>query len=232
MLALERIEVALGGFRLAADWALEAGSATALIGPSGSGKSTLLALVAGFLAPASGRLLWQGQDITALPPAERPVTLLFQEHNLFAHLTAAQNVGLGLRPDLAIGREGWARVEAALAGVGLTDLGARRPGQLSGGQRQRVALARALLRARPVLMLDEPFAALGPAMRAEMLDLVTRIREEQGATLIVVTHAPEDARRIAGQVVLVDAGRAHPPVATAALFADPPPALRDYLGKG
>ena len=96
------------------------------------------------MAPARGRVLWEGRDITGLAPAERPVTLLFQEHNLFAHLTAAQNVGLGLRPDLRLGREGWERVEAALAEVGLAGMGARRPGQLSGGQRQRVALARAL----------------------------------------------------------------------------------------
>jgi thiamine transport system ATP-binding protein len=230
MLALERVAVALGGFRLAADWAVAAGSATALIGPSGSGKSTLLGLVAGFVAPAAGRVLWQGRDLTGLAPAERPVTLLFQEHNLFAHLTAAQNVGLGLRPDLRLGGEGWQRVEAALAEVGLGGLGARRPRELSGGQRQRVALARALLRARPVLLLDEPFAALGPGLRAEMLDLVARIREEQGATLVIVTHAPEDARRIAGQVVLVEGGVAHPPVATEQLFAEPPPALRAYLG--
>ena len=182
------------------------------------------------MAPARGRLLWDGRDITGLAPAERPVTLLFQEHNLFAHLSAAQNVGLGLRPDLRLGREGWARVEAALAEVGLEGMGMRRPGQLSGGQRQRVALARALLRARPVLMLDEPFAALGPGLRAEMLDLVARIREEQGATLLIVTHSPEDARRIAGRVVLVEGGVAHAPVATERLFADPPPALTDYLG--
>jgi thiamine transport system ATP-binding protein len=230
MLALEGIEVALGGFRLAADWALEAGSAAALIGPSGSGKSTLLGLIAGFVTPAAGRVLWQGQDITELAPAERPVTLLFQEHNLFAHLTAAQNVGLGLRPDLRLGREGWGQVEAALASVGLGGLGGRRPGQLSGGQRQRVALARALLRARPVLMLDEPFAALGPGLRAEMLELVARIREEQAATLVMATHFPEDARRLAERVVLVEGGVAHPPVATEALFADPPPALQEYLG--
>ena len=230
MLALDGIEVALGNFRLAADWAVEPGSATALIGPSGSGKSTLLGLLAGFVAPARGRLLWDGRDITGLAPAERPVTLLFQEHNLFAHLSAAQNVGIGLRPDLRLDRDGWARVEAALAEVGLEGMGMRRPGELSGGQRQRVALARALLRARPVLMLDEPFAALGPGLRAEMLDLVARIREEQGATLLIVTHAPEDARRIAGRVVLVEGGVAHAPVATERLFADPPPALTDYLG--
>jgi thiamine transport system ATP-binding protein len=230
MLALERVEIVQEDWRMTADLALPAGSATALIGPSGSGKSTLLNAIAGFLAPARGRILWEGRDITALPPAERPLTLLFQEHNLFAHLTAAANVGLGLQPDLRLDRAGWARVEAALAEVGLEGLGERRPGQLSGGQRQRVALARALLRGRPLLLMDEPFAALGPALRAEMLELVTRIRAEHGTTLIVATHQPEDARRIAGLTVIVDGQRAFPPRATEAVFADPPPELRAYLG--
>src|SRR5690606_34790593 len=133
------------------------------------------------------------------------------EHNLFAHLTAAANVGLGLRPDLRLDRAGWGRVEAALADVGLEGLGARRPGQLSGGQRQRVALARALLRDRPLLLMDEPFAG-------------------HGITLVIATHQPEDARRIAGQTVIVDGQRAFPPRPTEALFADPPPELRAYLG--
>jgi thiamine transport system ATP-binding protein len=230
MLTLDRVEIVQGDWRLTADLALATGSTTAVIGPSGSGKSTLLAAIAGFVDPAGGRILWDGRDITPLAPAGRPMTLLFQEHNLFAHLTAAENVGLGLRPDLRLGRESWGKVAAALASVGLEGMGERRPAQLSGGERQRVALARALLRARPLLMLDEPFAALGPALRAEMLDLVARIRAEQAATLLLVTHAPEDARRIADQVVLVDGYRAHPPVATEALFADPPPALRAYLG--
>jgi thiamine transport system ATP-binding protein len=230
MLRLEGIELVYDDWRLTADLALEAGTSTAVIGPSGAGKSTLLDLIAGFIAPARGRVLWQGVDITGLPPAERPVTLLFQSHNLFAHLTAAQNVGLGLRPDLRLDRGGWQRVAAALDAVGLTGMGERRPGQLSGGERGRVALARALLRARPLLMLDEPFSALGPALRAEMLDLVARIRAEQDATLVMVSHAPEDARRIADQVDQVESGRVHPPVATEALFADPPPELRAYLG--
>jgi thiamine transport system ATP-binding protein len=230
MLALERVEIVQEDWRMTADLALPAGSATALIGPSGSGKSTLLNAIAGFLAPARGRILWEGRDITALPPAERPLTLLFQEHNLFSHLTSAANVGLGLRPDLRLDRAGWARVEAALAEVGLEGLGERRPGQLSGGQRQRVALARALLRGRPLLLMDEPFAALGPALRAEMLELVTRIRAEHGTTLIVATHQPEDARRIAGLTVIVDGQRAFPPRATEAVLADPPPELRAYLG--
>ncbi len=232
MLRFEDVEIAQDDWRMTADIAIAAGTATALMGPSGSGKSTLLAAIAGFLVPARGRILWEGRDLTALPPAERPVTLLFQEHNLFAHLTAARNVGLGLRPDLRLDDAGWARVAAALAAVGLEGLGARRPAQLSGGQRQRVALARALLRARPLLLLDEAFAALGPAMRAEMLDLVETIRAEQGATLLFATHQPEDARRIAGQIVLVDGHRAHAPAPTEALLADPPPELRAYLGGG
>jgi thiamine transport system ATP-binding protein len=230
MLRLERVEIVMDDWRLDADFALERGSATAVIGPSGGGKSTLLAAIAGFVEVTAGRITWEGRDLTDLAPAARPVTLLFQEHNLFAHLTAVQNVGLGLRPNLRLSREEQEAVEAALEEVGLAGLGARLPGQLSGGQRQRVALARALLRDRPVLMLDEPFAALGPALRAEMLDLVDRIRTEQGATLLMVTHDPRDARRIAPRTVLVADGRAEGPLPTEALLADPPPALREYLG--
>jgi thiamine transport system ATP-binding protein len=230
MLALEGVEIVQDDWRMTADLSLARGSSTALIGPSGSGKSTLLNAIAGFIRPVAGRILWEGREIGGLAPAERPLTLLFQEHNLFAQLTAAGNVGLGLRPDLRLDRAGWARVEAALGDVGLEGLGARRPGQLSGGQRQRVALARALLRGRPLLLMDEPFAALGPALRAEMLELVGRIRAEHGTTLVVATHQPEDARRIAELTVIVDGQRAFPPRPTEALFADPPPELRAYLG--
>ena len=230
MLELDRLVIAQEDWRLTADLKIAAGTATAIIGPSGAGKSTLLDAIAGFIRPAAGRVLWEGRDLTPLPPAARPVTLLFQDHNLFAHLTAAQNVGLGLRPDLRLDAGERARVAAALAETGLGGKEGRRPGELSGGERSRVALARALLRNRPLLLLDEPFAALGPALRAEMLDLVARIRAEQGATLLMVSHAPEDARRIADQVVLVDEGRVAPPVETDPLFADPPPALRAYLG--
>ena len=101
---------------------------------------------------------------------------------------------------------------------------------MSGGQRARVALARVLVQRRALLLLDEPFAALGPALKAEMLDMVVDLAGETGATVLMVSHAPEDARRIADEVVLVAGGRAHPPVKTQALFDDPPEALRDYLG--
>lgn len=230
MLQLDRVTLSQGDFHLTADWTAAPGSRIAVIGPSGAGKSTLLSAIAGFLAPASGRILWDGQDLAALPPGQRPVTILFQDQNLFPHLTLAQNLGLGLRPDLRLSPAEWAQVDAALERVGLSGLGPRKPAALSGGQASRAALARALLRARPILLLDEPFAALGPALRAEMLALVREVADETGALVLMVTHDPSDALALGGTTVLVAEGVAHPPVETAQLLANPPPALRDYLG--
>jgi thiamine transport system ATP-binding protein len=230
MLRLEGVELAQGNFRLRADWEVEPGARVALIGPSGAGKSSLLSAIAGFFPPVGGSVLWNGKDVGQLPPGARPLTILFQDQNLFPHLTLSQNVALGLRPDLRLSGDQLAQVDRALGRVGLSGLGARKPGQLSGGQIGRAALARALLRSRPLLLLDEPFAALGPALKADMLDLVAEVTAETGSTLLMVTHDPADARRIADQTVLVAEGVAHPPAPTEALFADPPPTLRAYLG--
>ncbi|GIX14939.1 MAG: hypothetical protein KatS3mg118_2898 [Paracoccaceae bacterium] len=175
MIRLDDLVLQVGGFRLAAACGFPAGTITALIGPSGAGKSTLLAALAGFLAPMRGRIVIAGRDMAGVPPALRPVSILFQDHNLFPHLTALQNAGLGISPDLRLSAAQRAEAEAALAAMGLAGLEGRRPAQLSGGQRQRVALARALLRRRPVLLLDEPFAGLGPGLRKEMLDLVASV---------------------------------------------------------
>lgn len=230
MLTIERLTLAAGSFRLDADFTVATGRKVAVLGPSGAGKSTLLAGIAGFLDPVAGRVLWDGVDLGPLAPGARPVTTIFQEGNLFPHLTAAQNVGLGLSPAAKLSAADRARVEDALARVGLAGLGARKPAALSGGQAARVTLARALLRDKPLLLLDEPFGALGPALRIEMLDLVAELVESAGATLLMVSHEPEDARRIADEVVLVADHRAHAPVPTAEIFANPPEALRDYLG--
>ena len=230
LLEFDGIHVTRGSFALSADLTISKGARVAVIGPSGSGKSTLLSLVGGFLAPDHGRIRVDGQDITALPPGRRPVSMLFQDQNLFPHLTVAQNVGLGLRPDLRLSEAQRARVAQVLAEVGLEGMGSRRPANLSGGQQGRVALARVLLRARPVLLLDEPFAALGPALKGEMLALLARIADRTDATVLMVTHDPDDARSFAPWTILVDDGVAHPPAPTGPLLDNPPPGLRAYLG--
>lgn len=227
----EGLHFARPDFTLAADWSLPSGSRTALIGPSGAGKSTLLGLIAGFETPIAGRVRLGGVDMAGVPPQDRPVTLVFQDHNLFAHLTVAQNVGLGLDPGLRLSASQMAARDAVLDRVGLGDHAAKRPGALSGGQQSRVALARALLRDRPILLLDEPFAALGPALRHEMLDLVADLSTEHGMTVLMVTHDPNDAARIAENLVFVADGIAAPPVPTAPTLANPPPALAAYLGR-
>lgn len=230
MLTLERVVLQQDDFLLTADWQVAAGERVALIGPSGAGKSTLLMALAGFLAPAQGRILWQGRDLAGVSAGDRPLTVLFQDQNLFPHLTLAQNLGLGLSPTLRLTPAQGAQIETTLNQVGLKGLAARKPGQLSGGQQGRAALARALLRARPVLLLDEPFAALGPAMKAEMLDLLDEVATATGAAVLMVTHDPSDAKRFAGKTVLVADGVAQAPVVTAELFANPPQALKEYLG--
>ncbi|MEM9048271.1 MAG: ATP-binding cassette domain-containing protein [Pseudomonadota bacterium] len=231
MIVLQDLTLARDGFVLAADCRFPAGIA-ALIGPSGAGKSTLLAAIAGFLTPRSGSITIGDIDITALAPAERPVSILFQEHNLFAHLSVAQNVGLGLAPDLRLSASDRKALAAALDRVGLSGLTARRPAQLSGGQRQRVALARALVRRRAVLLLDEPFAALGPALRKAMLDLVSEIAAEAWMSVLMVTHLPQDARRIATAASFVGHGKVTPPQPVDAFFDTHRPAgLATYLGE-
>jgi thiamine transport system ATP-binding protein len=230
VLQLDRVVLIQGDWRLAADWQVPARVRVAVIGPSGAGKSTLLQAIAGFSAPAQGRILWAGHDMAPLAPGQRPVSILFQDQNLFPHLTIARNLGLGLNPRLRLSAEEWMRVDHVIDRVGLTGMGGRRPAELSGGQQGRAALARALLRARPLLLLDEPFAALGPALKAEMMALVADVVSETGATLMMVTHDPDDAQRYADLTVFVADGFAAAPQPTDALFADPPPALRAYLG--
>lgn len=230
MLRLEGAKIAQGEFAMTADMTLAQGQKYAVIGPSGAGKSTLLAALCGFVPLAAGRLFWHDRDLTQTAPGARPMTMLFQDNNLFPHLTVTQNVGLGIRPDLRLGAQDHEKVRAALARVGLQDHADKRPGALSGGQQSRVALARVLVQARPWVLLDEPFAALGPALRNEMLDLVQDLVVETGAGLIMVTHAPDDVRRIADQVIFVAAGCAQPPQPAEALMDNPPPELRAYLG--
>ena len=218
-----------GGPEMAFDADVPTGALCLVTGPSGSGKSTLLALIAGFEEPRSGRLLIAGKDWTGTDPGERPVSMVFQEHNLFPHLDVATNVALGIAPRRRISREDRNRVEEALDRVGLAGKGSRLPGELSGGERQRTALARVFLRDRPVLLLDEPFAALGPALRTEMLALVAGIVAEKGATSLLVSHQPLDAANVASHVLFLNEGRVHRS-GSPALLNDDDAIIADYLG--
>lgn len=196
---------------------LQAGERLAILGPSGAGKSTLLSLIAGFLHASSGSIVLNGADHTHSAPAQRPVSMLFQENNLFPHLSVAQNIGLGLHPGLKLSAAQHQSIEDIARRVGLSDYLQRLPAQLSGGQRQRAALARCLVRQQPLLLLDEPFSALDPALRKEMLQLVDDVCSEQQITLLMVSHSLEDAQQIAARSLLIVDGRVYWDGATAAL---------------
>ena len=188
-------------------WSLRRGELIAVLGPSGAGKSTLLNLIAGFLQPANGSITLNGHDHTRTPPAARPVSMLFQENNLFTHLNVRQNIGLGMHPGLRLNAVQQQKLSDIALQMGIGDLLERLPGELSGGQRQRVALARCLVREQPVLLLDEPFSALDPALRQEMLLLVKEVCARQNLTMLMVSHSVEDALRIAPRSVVIADGR-------------------------
>ncbi|HEI9845055.1 thiamine ABC transporter ATP-binding protein ThiQ [Morganella morganii] len=213
------------------DFSVTAGEKIAILGPSGAGKSTLLSLIAGFQFAESGTILLNGEDHTRTPPASRPVSMLFQENNLFAHLTAEQNIALGFHPGMKLNAEQKIQLAQIAEQVSLTPLLKRLPSQLSGGQRQRVALARCLVRSQPVLLLDEPFSALDPALRNEMLALLETICDSRRLTLMMVSHNTDDAARIAPRAMVVDNGTIAFDGSTAALVSGEVPQAR-ILGIG
>lgn len=229
MLMLENLNVRQGDFHLTANVGFAAGQITALIGPSGAGKSTILSVIAGFYQ-AEGQVLWRGEPIIDLRPDQRPVSILFQDNNLFPHLTVSQNVGLALRASLWLTRDEQRRVDEMLASVGLSGMGARKPAALSGGQQSRAALARLLLQDRPVILLDEPFAALGPGLKQEMLALVRERALADNRVVLMVTHDPQDALVAADQIALVDEGQVFAPLPAREVMDNPPDVLQRYLG--
>ncbi|EGP58219.1 ABC transporter, nucleotide binding/ATPase protein (thiamine) [Agrobacterium tumefaciens F2] len=216
---LDKVRLRLGTQDFDLDCVFPQGQVTAVVGASGSGKSTLLNLIAGFEYPDSGRILIGGEDMKALDPSERPVSSIFQDNNLFAHLDIFTNVALGISPGLKLRAEDRQRIDVALTRVGLAGFDKRLPGTLSGGERQRAVLARALVRKRPVMLLDEPFAALDPGLRAGMASLLLDLHAEKKNTVIIVTHHPEDIKKLAQRVVFLDRGRVVYTGATADFFA-------------
>jgi len=208
-IAVEGIQVrfgdnlALGSVSLA----LEPGELMLLLGPSGCGKSTLLRTIAGFVKPDAGRVLFDGEDVTLVPPHRRQIGMVFQSFALFPHLTVGENVAFGLREQKRPRSEISERVENALSNVKMGGFGARRVDQLSGGEQQRVALARALVTRPRCLLLDEPLSNLDAGLRHTMREEIRRVCKEHGLTTLYVTHDQKEALAIADRIAVMQKGR-------------------------
>ncbi len=205
-LAVENITHAYAGVTAVSDVSLSiaAGSISAILGPSGCGKSTMLRIIAGLIRPSTGRVRIGARDVSATPARERRVGMVFQNYALFPHMTVSENIGYGLSSLPRSERD--ARVAQLLSLVRLAEFGNRLPRQLSGGQQQRVAVARALAPRPSILLLDEPFAALDRALRADMQFEFVRLQRELGITTILVTHDQEEAQAVADNLIVMNGG--------------------------
>ena len=178
-----------------------------MLGPSGSGKTTTLRMIAGFETPDEGTIELAGEDVSSLPPYDRPVNTVFQDYALFPHMTVQDNVEYGLMVKKVKKGERRQRAQAALEMVRLDSYGSRKPSQLSGGQRQRVALARAIVNRPKVLLLDEPLGALDLKLRQEMQIELKSIQREVGITFVYVTHDQEEALTMSDRLAVFNEGR-------------------------
>ena len=207
MIRLDNVFLADDTLPMTFDLQVAAGERIAIIGPSGAGKSTLLNLIAGFVLPTQGNIWLNGENHTRSAPYERPVSMLFQENNLFPHLTVQQNLALGLKTSLKLTALEQDQIEQVTDAVGLTSFLSRLPNSLSGGQKQRVALARCLLRDKPILLLDEPFSALDPELRMDMLNLIDELCHSKNLTLLLVTHQPSELMGKVDRMLRIENGR-------------------------
>lgn len=208
---------------------LEPDKIYAVVGPSGAGKSTFLNLISGFASISSGTIIWNGQEISNLPPAKRSVSILFQDNNLFPHLSVWRNLALAVTHWPKISRDHEEKLKAVMSEVGILGLENRKPSQLSGGQQSRVALARVLLQKNKILLLDEPFSALGPSLKDQMLELIKKIAKNKKLLVLMVTHEPADAKKVASQTLVVKDKKVHPPLITEKALDPINGPLADYL---
>jgi sn-glycerol 3-phosphate transport system ATP-binding protein len=216
----------------AVSFTVDPGSFVVLLGPSGCGKSTTLRLIAGLDKASTGTIRIGGRDVTALPPAARGLSMVFQSYALFPHLTVAENIVFGLRVRKVPDRD--AKLKRVAAMLGLEMLLERKPSQLSGGQQQRVALGRAIVAEAPVCLMDEPLSNLDAQLRGEMRREIRALQQRLGITMVYVTHDQTEAMTMADRVVLLRGGRieqvgtpeelyAKPATAFAASFIGAPP---------
>jgi ABC-type Fe3+/spermidine/putrescine transport system ATPase subunit len=227
MLEVRDLDVTLGGHQILTDVNLEVGDGeiVGILGPSGSGKSTLLRAIAGIVQPSSGGVIWDGEDITALPTHKRRFGLMFQGFALFPHLTVGGNVGFGLDHGSAD------KIREALAWVGMEGFSDRTVDDLSGGEKQRVALARTLAPRPRLVMLDEPLGALDRNLRERLITETRSLLKDRKATAIVVTHDSEEASAICDRLALLNEGRIVQTGTLDQLVADPADQwVADFLG--
>jgi putrescine transport system ATP-binding protein len=205
---IERVTKTFGEFKAVDDVSLNIyqGEIFCLLGASGCGKTTLLRMLGGFETPSSGRILIDGEDMTGVPPYERPVNMMFQSYALFPHMSVEQNVAFGLKQDGVPKAEIAERVAIMLQLVKLGDFAKRKPHQLSGGQRQRVALARSLVKRPKLLLLDEPLGALDKKLREHTQFELISLQDQLGVTFLVVTHDQEEAMTLASRIGVMDHG--------------------------
>ncbi len=205
---VDRVTKSFGDFKAVDDVSLKIyqGEIFCLLGASGCGKTTLLRMLGGFETPSAGRIFIDGEDMTGVPPYERPVNMMFQSYALFPHMTVAQNVAFGLKQDRVPRAEIAERVATMLELVKLDGLAGRRPHQLSGGQKQRVALARSLVKRPKLLLLDEPLGALDKKLREHTQFELVSLQDKLGVTFVVVTHDQEEAMTLASRIGVMDHG--------------------------
>jgi len=189
------------------DLTVPTGSLTTILGPSGCGKTTVLRMIAGLETPSSGQILIDGRDVTALTPAERNVSMVFQSYALFPHMSVLDNVRYGLDVSGVAAPQAMQRAHAAMDGVGLAGLDARLPSELSGGQQQRVALARALVLQPRVLLFDEPLSNLDARLRRSMREEIRALQQRLQLTVAYVTHDQSEALAVSDQILVMDVGR-------------------------
>ncbi|GHF45604.1 putative spermidine/putrescine transport system ATP-binding protein [Deinococcus metalli] len=213
------------------DLTLERGELVTLLGPSGCGKTTLLRIVAGFLAPDTGKIVLGGRDLTRVPARQRDMGMVFQAYSLFPNLTAGENVAFGLDVRRLGGDEKKQRVDELFELIGLPGMQGRYPAQLSGGQQQRIALARALAIRPQVLLLDEPLSALDAQVRLNLRDEIRRVQQETGITTLFVTHDQEEALAISDRVVVMQGGLIAQVGTPAEIYRQPAtPFVAEFIG--
>ena len=213
------------------DLAIEQGEFFTLLGPSGCGKTTTLRMIAGFEEPTEGRVYLQGDDVTALPAAKRPVNMVFQAYALFPHMSVWENIAFGLKIKRTARAEVEQRVREAISSVRLDGFEKRKPGQLSGGQQQRVALARALVNKPAALLLDEPLGALDLKLRKELQLELKHIQEETQTTFVYVTHDQEEALTMSDRIAVMDEGVVEQIAAPRELYERPAtPFVAGFIG--